>query len=177
FDCRMAAAQSDPGIELVVSSGRAMRVMLTDGTTVHRVGQTVTGRLIEPVYAYDRIVLPVGTLVQGHVAKLTPPSKISRARSMGSGDFSPHNTIEVRFESVLRDGEPVPIETIAKNETPRVKREVAKTVDHGSETDKGAAAQVKAEARNQASAAIAGVKQQASAAVSEGEGTGRRGHA
>src|SRR5262249_45952630 len=94
FDCRMAAAQSDPGIELVVSSGRAMRVMLTDGTTVHRVGQTVTGRLIEPVYAYDRIVLPVGTLVQGHVAKLTPPSKISRARSMGSGDFSPHNTIE-----------------------------------------------------------------------------------
>jgi len=166
FECRTVAAQSDPSVELIVSSGRAMRVMLTDSTTVHRVGQTVTGRLVEPVYAYDRIVLPVGTLVQGRITKLTPPSKVSQARSMGSGDFSPHNTIEVRFESVLREDGLVPIETIAKNETPRVKREVAKTVDHESEADKGKVAQVKAEARNQASAVIASVKQQAGAAIS-----------
>src|SRR5215471_2977616 len=72
FECRTAAAQSDPGVELIVSSGRAMRVMLTDSTTVHRVGQTVTGQLVEPVYAYDRIVLPAGTLVQGRITKLTP---------------------------------------------------------------------------------------------------------
>ena len=58
------SAQSDPGVELVVSSGRALRVMLSDDITIHSVGQTVTGRLIEPAYAYDRIVLPVGTVVR-----------------------------------------------------------------------------------------------------------------
>ncbi len=50
IECRSVAAQSDSSVELVVSSGRALRVVLTDNTTIHRVGQTVTGRLVEPAY-------------------------------------------------------------------------------------------------------------------------------
>src|SRR6476469_511030 len=115
LDCAVVAAQSatprsDDRVDLVVPSGRALRVMLVDSTTVHRVGQTVTGRLIEPVYAYDRIVLPVGMLVRGHITRLTEPSKINRLQSRGAGDFSPHRTIEIRFESVLRGDGATPIE-------------------------------------------------------------------
>lgn len=59
LECRAAAAQSDTDVDLVVPSGHARRVLLTETTTVHGVGQIVTARLIEPVYAYDRIVLPI----------------------------------------------------------------------------------------------------------------------
>src|SRR5690348_3527432 len=77
-----AIAQTAPSVELVVPTGRALRVTLTDNTTLHRVGQRVTGRVTEPVYAYDRVVLPEGTLVEGTITKLQQPSKLARMRSM-----------------------------------------------------------------------------------------------
>jgi len=181
LECAPAAAQtettrSDDRVDLVVPSGRALRVMLVDSTTVHRVGQTVTGRLIEPVYAYDRIVLPVGTLVQGHITKLTEPSKISRMQSMGAGDFSPHRAIEIRFESVLRDDGATAIETIAKNETPHPKRETARKVESEPEQKPGKMATVEAEAKSQASAALADLKQKANDAISSAKDPERLDH-
>jgi hypothetical protein len=130
------------------------------------VGQTATGRLIEPVYAYDRIVLPFGMLVRGHITKLTEPSKINRLQSMGAGDFSPHRTIEIRFESVLRGDGATPIETIAKNETPRPKRETARKVESEAEDHPGKVARVEAEAKNQSAAALGDLKQRTSDAIS-----------
>jgi len=173
LDCRLALGQTDGSVPLVVPSGRALRVMLTDNTTVHRVGQTVTAQLVEPVYAYDRIVLPVGTLVQGRIAKLTEPSKLTRAQTMGAGDFSPHRTIELRFESVIRDGAPLPIETIARNETPRASHVVAHSAGTDAEKDTGTVASAKAEVKDQASAAVAGLKQKASETLSAVKDPGR----
>jgi hypothetical protein len=164
IECRPAAAQSEASVDLVVPSGHALRVMLTESSTVHRVGQIVTAQLVEPVYAYDRIVLPVGTLVQGRITKLTEPSKVSRIRSMAAGDFSPHRAIEIRFESVLRDGESTAIETIAKNETPHPKRETAHPVPQPA-PDAGKMARVEAEAKSQASAAFSALKQKTSEAI------------
>jgi len=68
-----ARAQSAPGVELVVETGRPLRVVLSDTSTVKRVGQIVTATLIEPVYAHDRIVIPAGTEVRGRVAALENP--------------------------------------------------------------------------------------------------------
>src|SRR5206468_2792511 len=102
---RPAAAQSDARIELVVQAGRPLRVVLTDTATVRRVGQAVTATLVEPVYAYDRIVLPVGAQVTGHVARLEDPAKMSRTRALLSGDFSPRRVIVLQFDSVTRNGE------------------------------------------------------------------------
>src|SRR5215471_2360773 len=95
---RPASAQSDSTIELTIPKGRPLRVALAHDTTVKRVGQTVTGKLTEPVYAYDRIVLPAGTQVEGRITKLDNLSKLNRAQTMGSGDFSPHHIVELRFE-------------------------------------------------------------------------------
>ena len=62
-------AQSDPSaIDLVVTAGRPLRVALDERVSLKSVGQVVTGTVVEPVYAYDRIVIPVGTRVRGHVA-------------------------------------------------------------------------------------------------------------
>jgi len=160
---RLADAQSAPPVSLTVPTGRALRVVLTHDTTVHRVGQVVTAQLVEPVYAYDRIVLPVGTEVQGRITKLTEPSKLNRFRSMSSGDFSPHNTIEIRFESVMRNGVPVPIDTIAKNEAPRPTRAVTPTKDVGDNA--GALDRAKAEAKSEVTAILADTKQKAADAL------------
>jgi len=154
---RSAIAQTDPGVELVLPTGRPLRVTLTDNTTVHKVGQTVTARVTEAVYSYDRIVLPVGSLVEGRITKLEAPSKLERLRSMTAGDFSPHRTVELRFESVIRDGERTPINTIAKNEAPRVVRATTHTAQP--DATGGSVGRAKAEVKSRAAEAVAGAKQ------------------
>ncbi len=168
---RPAAAQTDPGVELVLPTGRALRVMLVDKTTVHKVGQTVTARVTEPVYSYDRIVLPVGTLVEGRITKLEQPSKTARLLAMTAGDFSPHRTIELRFESVVRDGQRTPINTIAKNETPQVVRATTHPLE--THADAGPVARAKADAKSRAAEAVAGVKQRVADAVATVKTPGR----
>jgi hypothetical protein len=158
---RPASAQ-DPTVELVVPSGRPLRVALAESTTVRRVGQTVTATVVEPVYSYDRIVLPVGTPVQGRITKLESPSQTSRFRSMSAGDFSPHYVVQIRFESAIQNGEPMTIDTIAKNQTTHMKRQVARDVD---EEGTGAVAHVKAEATAEVSETVAAVKHKASDAA------------
>jgi hypothetical protein len=172
--CGRASAQTDETVSLSVPTGRALRVALTENTTVHRVGQTVTGQLTEPVYAYDRIVLPVGTVVQGRITSLTQPSKFTRFRTMASGDFSPHRTVEIRFESVIRDGLAIPIETVAKNETPNPKHAVAPAPE--APADAGKMARATAEAKSQVSSAISEMKHYASDAVAEVKSPDRMDH-
>jgi len=61
---------------------------------------------------------PAGARVTGRIAAMPQPSKTSRARAMLSGDFSPHRTLQLEFDSVTRDSVALPMRTIAANETP-----------------------------------------------------------
>src|SRR5262249_62427432 len=115
---------SDDRVELVVAAGRPLRVALTETATITRVWQTVSGTLVEPVYAYDRVVLPAGSSVTGHVVQLEDPSKVSRARAWMSGDFSPHRTIVLEFDSVVHDGVSMPMGTAVSAGIPHVKPQV-----------------------------------------------------
>ena len=159
----VAARAQEPTVELVVAAGRPLRVSLDDTVTVKRVGQPIAGTVVEPVYAYDRIVIPAGARVTGRIAAMPQPSKTSRARAMLSGDFSPHRILQLEFDSVTRDGVALPMRTIAANETPHPTRQVARTA--GEEGD-GAVARAKEEAKSRAAEATAAVKQRAADAVS-----------
>jgi type IV secretory pathway VirB10-like protein len=169
---RPALAQSDGRVELVVGRGRPLRVALADSSTVRRVGQTVTATVVEPVYAYDRIVIPVGTQVIGRVATLDNPSKASRARAMLGGDFSPHRIIGIEFYSFVRDGAPVPMHAVASNAIPHVKRSVARAVDEPTPT--GRMVRAKQEAKTRVAEAIDSIKQQAGDAIAAVKEPGRR---
>ena len=157
------AAQELAQISLTIPSGRALRVVLTEDTAVHHVGQLVRAQLVEPVYAYDRIVLPVGIEVQGRITKLTQPSKLSRAQSIAGGDFSPHRTVEIRFDTVIRDGVPVSIDTLAKNEAPHPIRAVTPTADV--REDAGRIERAKADAKSEVTTVLADAKQHAADAL------------
>jgi hypothetical protein len=122
-----AAAQSDqPSIDLVVSAGRPLRVALDERVQVKHVGQPVIGTITEPVYAYDRIVIAVGTKARGHVARIERGSTFVRARAYLGGNFSPPKHAVLQFDALLLDdGREVPIDTIVKGGIPNVTRKVA----------------------------------------------------
>src|ERR1700716_1797570 len=93
-------------IELVVEAGTPLRVALDQRVKVKHVGQAVTATVVEPVYAFDRIVVPAGAKVVGHLEKLEGPSKGARLRAILAGDFTPRRTVVLNFNTlVLPDGQ------------------------------------------------------------------------
>jgi len=167
------SAQTTTDIALVVPKGRPLRVVLADTSTVRRVGQTVEGTLLEPVYAYDRVVLPAGARVVGHVARLDNPGKWSRARAWMSGDVSPHRTIVLEFDSIDRPGERLPIETVVTNSVARVKRQVARDAAEDVQKKDGVVARAKQKARETAADAVSSTKQKATDAIAAVKEPGR----
>lgn len=99
-------------VPLTVSSGVPLRLYLTQRLRM-RNGEMVRAKLIKPTYAFDRVVVPDGVEVLGHVTELDPAPKIVRAQAILGGDFSPLHSARVEFTTILMpDGRQVPIHTI-----------------------------------------------------------------
>ena len=119
-------------IHLVVDTGRPLRVALDQRVRIKQAGQAVSGTLVDNVYAHDRIVVPAGSHVLGHIARLDDPSTTTRLQAMASGSFAPNRHIVLRFDSIVQaDGRQIPIRTVVGPVTERVTLRVAAT----SETD------------------------------------------
>jgi hypothetical protein len=99
----LAQSAAEP-VALVVAAGRPLRVALDKRIAVTRVGQPVAATLIEPIYAYDRLVIPAGVLVLGHIAALEDPSRASRVLALLSGNFSPHRGVVLQFDTIVLPG-------------------------------------------------------------------------
>jgi hypothetical protein len=68
--------------------------------------------LVEPVYAYDRIVVPAGSKVLGHVERLDRLPHGARLRAILNGDFTPLRRALLQFDILAPDnGEAIPIRT------------------------------------------------------------------
>jgi hypothetical protein len=97
-------------VALTVAKGSPLQVALDQDVRVKRVGQPIHGRIVEPVYAFDRIVVPVGTEVLGRVTKIETLSGGKRTQAALNADFTPTRKIEVGFdELVLGDGRRFPL--------------------------------------------------------------------
>jgi hypothetical protein len=143
---RVAAQASDASLEIVVASGRPLRVALDERVMVKRVGQRVTGVLVEAIYVYDRVVLPAGARVVGHIAALENASKVTRARAMLGESFVPLRRVTVSFDTVVMDdGRQVPIHTVVTGAPSRMQRQVA----GGNNTEEKETDGVIARARNE----------------------------
>ena len=71
------------GLE-TLPAGTACKIILLGDVSASKSnpGDLVEARLIEPVFVNSRVVLPAGTLIEGKVAKKTPPRWGSRAGSL-----------------------------------------------------------------------------------------------
>jgi len=99
-------------VALTVAKGSPLQVALDEEVRVKKVGQPVHARVVEPVYAFDHIVVPVGSEIVGKVTKIEAVSGGKRTEAALNADFTPRRKVEVGFdELVLPDGRRFPLHT------------------------------------------------------------------
>ena len=95
---------------LILVPGNDLHAALDKGVRLKAVGQPVTAKLLEPVYAGEDLALPAGSTIKGHVSSITTAPMRKRAGRLLAGDFTPPKTAHVTFDHlVLSDGTTVPI--------------------------------------------------------------------
>src|ERR1700688_935182 len=57
-------------VALTVAKGAPLQVALDEEIRVKKVGQPVHARVVEPVYAFDHFVVPVGSGASGQITKI-----------------------------------------------------------------------------------------------------------
>ncbi len=101
----------------VLAAGLPLRVQI-DHRYRMRKGKPIEGRLIDPVYSTDHIVLPVNTRIYGDISGLTPVHGSERTWARLNGDFTPLKQPVLHFTSVkLPDGSSLPIDAEASERT------------------------------------------------------------
>jgi len=150
-------------IALVVPKGLGVQVALDDEIRVRKTGQAITGHVVEPVYAFDKLVIPVGTVVNGEITEIEDISGGKRTLDALNAEFTPAHKIDVEFtEFVFADGRRIPVHTRV---TPG-SGQVVQFVTADDDKKKGAkdvaaekAKEAKEEAKREWDAALAQVKE------------------
>jgi len=112
-------ATENPGsqpvvVPMTVEAGTPIKVALDSEVRVREVGQAIHGKTTEPVYAFDKLLIPVGTVVNGKVSAIDAVPKMVRTMQATNGNFSPVRTVHVQFEElVMGDGRRVALRTVA----------------------------------------------------------------
>jgi hypothetical protein len=97
-----------------VEAGTPIKVALDSEVRIRSVGQAIHGKTVEPVYAFDKLLIPAGTVVNGRVSAIDPVPKMVRAMQATNGNFSPVRKVHVQFnESVMANGRTVALHTVA----------------------------------------------------------------
>jgi hypothetical protein len=110
------AQESSRNVPLTVPAGTPLRLYLTKRIP-RRLNVPVQAKMLAPLYAFDREVVPAGTEVFGRVTRLQAVPTGVRTKAMMSGDFTPLHLAEVRFTSMrLPDGRQIPIDTVESAE-------------------------------------------------------------
>lgn len=100
-------------VPLTVEQGFPLEIVLT-APLRSRLNEPVHGRIMNPVYVFDREVIPSGTEILGKVTGLQSVGKWKRISSMLGGDFTPLHEPQIRFDTlVMADGTQIPIDTSA----------------------------------------------------------------
>jgi hypothetical protein len=99
-------------ISLEVPAGIPLPVVLDKEVRIKKVGQPIHGKIAEPVYAFDKLVIPAGSEVTGSVTRISSVSAMKRTASALDANFSPSRDVSVTFDQLLLpDGRRVPLHT------------------------------------------------------------------
>jgi len=95
-----------------VRAGVPFRIALERRVPIGHVGDPIQGRLVDPIYIFDRVVLPAGLLVEGRIAEIGGVPLRRRLKAILSGNFTPPRDVRAQFDTlVLRDGSRFPLRT------------------------------------------------------------------
>ena len=97
-----------------VAAGTPIKVALESEVRIRNVGQVIHGKVVEPVYAFDKLLIPAGTAVNGKLAAIDGVPGKARVLDAADGNFSPSRQVHVQFdELVLGDGRHIAMQTVA----------------------------------------------------------------
>ena len=106
------AADAAPNVPLVVPAGAPLRLYVTKRIP-KRIGAPVEAKLLDPLYAFDRQVVPAGVRVVGHVSRLESLSRGERFSAILGGDLTPLHLADIEFTTlVMPDGRQIPLDTV-----------------------------------------------------------------
>jgi len=80
-------------VPMSVPSGTPIKVALDSEVRIREVGQSIHGKTTEPVYAFDRLLIPAGTPVNGRVSAIDAVPKRVRTMQAMDGNFSAERNI------------------------------------------------------------------------------------
>jgi hypothetical protein len=160
---QMAASQPQPSpephvIPLTVSSATPLQIALDKEVRVRKVGEPITGWVMQPVYVFDHLVIPVGTAATGRILAIDPVPGRTRTLSALNADFTPSHKLSVTFdELILPDGRHMDLHATVVPGSGQVIRLVTAD-EHKKSAVKDAAAQKMDQARAQWNNAMKQVK-------------------
>jgi hypothetical protein len=138
-------------VPLMVPKQTSLQVALDKELRVRKVGQSVSARLVDPVYAFDRLVVPAGSEIRGEVTKIEALSGTRRTLAGLNADFTPVRNIEVTFtDLVLPDGKHLSLHTNVTAGSGQVMQFVIAPEKESKKTVKDVASQKTQEAKQQA---------------------------
>ena len=100
-------------VPLTVDRGFPVQIQLTEKLRFEQDG-SVHATVIEPVYAFDREVIPSGSELEGKITAFQKAGKWKRISRMLAGDFTPAREPQITFHTlILPAGLRIPIEASA----------------------------------------------------------------
>jgi type IV secretory pathway VirB10-like protein len=137
-------------IALTVARNTPLQIALDREVRIRKVGQPIHGRLVQPVYAFDRLVVPAGAEVDGHIARIEGISRKKRTLGILNADFTPARKVEVEFDQlVLAEGRKVPFNAVITPGSGQVMHMVSTTDEKKRKTGKDAASEKIGEAKQE----------------------------
>src|ERR1700733_824429 len=92
-------------VAMTVPNGTPLQIALDKEVRVRKVGEPITGRVMQPVYVFDHLVIPVGTVATGRISAIDPVPGRTRTLSALNANFTPSHKLAVVFdELILPDG-------------------------------------------------------------------------
>jgi hypothetical protein len=96
-----------------------------------KVGQLVRGKVVYPLYVDNRLVIPSGEELVGHIVGLQPVAKKERINARMGGDFTPLHTAQVEFDKmVMPNGDAMSIDAVTTDPGAQVVRFMSAGVEH-----------------------------------------------
>lgn len=99
FHAGMCLGTPDKTIERTVPSGAMFRVEVTRRARLQK-NRAIQGRLLEPVYRENRLVIPRGASLEGFISTVHPASHGKRLEAKFHGDFTSLNEPIIRWNAL-----------------------------------------------------------------------------
>jgi hypothetical protein len=82
-------------IAMTVVDGTLLQIALDKEVRVRKVGEPIAGRVMQPVYVFDRLVIPVGAVAVGRISVIEPVSARRRTLDALNAEFTPYHKLAV----------------------------------------------------------------------------------